>query len=367
MNRNNAVVAGVIGLVALLVIVIAVLAMRSPDSTTPVVVTPPSSTNTNTNPPSAPSKNPGVPVAVTNATASPTDTTAILKGTVTPNGAFTNYWYEYGPSVSLGRETSKQYIGSGYTATSAPGYVTGLIKDTNYYYRVVAENQFGRVRGDTYSFQTTHGNPPPVGSIPTVRTNNATSIARTTVMLNGEVTPNKSQTVYWFEYGMTPNLGSTSGFFSVGDGSARVPAKLDLSGLDPLITYYFRLNAQNQFGTVQGDILNFKTLGPATLLAPDVTTSEAATSIRSTTATIHGVVRPNGSATMYWFEYGTETALGTTLPNTTSKKSISSGTSTASVKADLTRLASKTTYYYQLVAENSVGTTRGDRMSFTTK
>src|SRR3989338_422066 len=76
----------------------------------------------------------GTPLVVTNATVAHTDTTAVVVGTVNPNGAFTQYWYEYGTSANFGSKISNQLIGSGYTATPAPGYITGLTKDTTYYF-----------------------------------------------------------------------------------------------------------------------------------------------------------------------------------------------------------------------------------------
>ncbi len=220
-----------------------------------------SNTNTNTNTSTVPQST--IPVAVTNSAVSPTDTTAIVNGTVNPKGSFTSYWYEYGKTADLGSKTNNQTMGSGFVTIQAPGYITNLTKNTTYYFRLVAENQNGRVAGTEYTFKTTDGTPAPTGSAPTTKTVNANGVSRTTANLNGEVTPNQNDTQYWFEYGTTPELGNTSAFSSVGDGKAKVPVSISLSDLKPLTTYYFRINAQNQFGTVNGSILNFKTTGPA--------------------------------------------------------------------------------------------------------
>src|SRR3989338_3045612 len=100
----------------------------------------------------------GVPTVVTSSNVSPTDTTAIVNGNVNPRGAFTSYWYEYGfTSDTLGNKTVNQTVGSGFVQISAPGYITGLSKNSTYYFRLVAENQYGRVAGSIYSFKTTEG------------------------------------------------------------------------------------------------------------------------------------------------------------------------------------------------------------------
>ncbi len=205
---------------------------------------------------------PGVPNVVTASDVSVTETTAVVTGTVTPNGAFTDYWYEFGPTTSLGHTTAHQTVGSGYALTETPAYITGLTKDTRYYFRLVAENQFGKISGNQYSFDTKAGNPQPVGSAPVAKTIAADSVSRNTANVHAEVTPNGATTQYWFEYGTTPNLGNTTAFVSAGNGTSMTAISQSLSDLDPLTTYYFRINAQNRFGTVNGAILNFKTAGP---------------------------------------------------------------------------------------------------------
>ncbi len=216
-------------------------------------------TNNTNNTPTVPQST--TPVAVTNSAVSPTDTTAIVNGTVNPKGAFTSYWYEYGKTADLGSKTTSQTMGSGFVTIQAPGYITGLTKNTIYYYRLVAENQNGRVAGTEYTFKTTEGTPAPVGSAPVAKTVAANGVSQNAAKLNGEVTPNQNATQYWFEYGKTPQLGNTTAFSGAGDGKAKVSVSVSLSDLAPQTTYYFRINAQNQFGTVNGTILNFKTPG----------------------------------------------------------------------------------------------------------
>ncbi|MDD5318709.1 MAG: hypothetical protein PHF79_02725 [Candidatus Pacebacteria bacterium] len=201
----------------------------------------------------------GAPVVITGLTAFPSDTAATITGLVTPNGAFTNYWFEFGTSVNLGNKTSTQSVGSGFTPIPTPALITGLKTNTTYYFRLVASNQYGQVSGTQYSFQTTQGNPPPTGSAPTVKTATASEVSTTKATLNGLVNPNKGTTQYWFEYGTSTSLGNVSAFTSAGNGSVNESVNLSLADLISSTRYYFRLDAQNQFGTINGTILNFKT------------------------------------------------------------------------------------------------------------
>lgn len=256
MNKNTTLV---LGIIAVLIIGGAILYSAQnktatlPDDTTSTVQTTTTTIDTSS------ARQSGVPILVTSSKVAPSDTTVIVISSVNPNGAFTNYWYEYGNTANLGSRTANQSVGSGYVSIPTPGYITGLTKDTTYYFKLVAENLNGKVVGTQYSFKTTLGTPAPVGSVPSVKTISASGISRITANLNGEVTPNKAETEYWFEYGTTADLGDASALVAIGNSSTKSSGALSLSGLTPLTTYYFRINAQNQFGTVNGTILNFKT------------------------------------------------------------------------------------------------------------
>ena len=362
MNRNLIIVL----VVALLILVggIVYFTTKEPGSNNNVIINPIGTPNS-PNPTPAPAPQATKPNVETSSTVSPSDTTAIVNGTVNPKGAFTSYWYEYGNDTDLDNKTTNQTIGSGFGSIQAPSYITGLVKNTTYYFRLVAENQYGSVVGTRYQFKTTEGTQPPIGSIPTVKSISANDISRTAGRLNGEVTPNKVTTQYWFEYGQTAQLGNASAPASAGKGDAKVSVSLPLSDLKPLTTYYFRINAQNQFGTVNGSILNFKTTGPTADTAPKVT-SQNATQVNTTSAKLNGEINPNGAQTTYWFEYSDGTPVGGVLIDKTSKLTLNSSANPSNVSATISNLKTNTTYYFELVAENNIGTVRGDRLSFKT-
>lgn len=362
MNQNYAV-----GIVALIVLVgggVWYLASKGTGNTDIATTTPPIvQNNTNTNTVTPPKTE---PVVVTNTTVSPSDNTAIVNGSVNPKGAFTSYWYEYGTNSNLGSKTANQTIGSGSVPIQAPGYIINLTKNITYYFKLVAENQYGRVAGNQFSFRTTDGTPAPVGSAPTTKTVSASGVSRTTANINGEVTPNKASTQYWFEYGKSAELGNTSAFSGVDDGAIKTPVSISLSDLEPLTTYYFRLNAQNQFGTINGSILNFKTLGPTSAKIPSVTTG-GATNIVAGSAILHGTVTPNLAETKYWFEYSTRNSLSSETPKTTDPVLVGAGAVVVLVDKSVTNLVPNATYYFRIVAQNSQGTVRGDEVSFKSK
>jgi hypothetical protein len=99
------------------------------------------------------------------------------------------------------------------------------------------------------------------------------------------------------------------------------------------------------------------------VFAPEATT-ESASSIKTTKATLNGTVNPNGSETTYQFEYGTTTAYGSKTP--ASPKSIGSGTSPVKVSEEIEGLKAETTYHFRVVATNAGGTTEGKDQTFTT-
>src|SRR3989344_5542034 len=90
----------------------------------PQATTKPTTTKDDTQNPS-PASSAGRLSVVPDTTVSPTNSTAVVTGKVTPNGSPTSYWYEYGQSATLGSKTAAQAIGSGYTAIAAPGFITG--------------------------------------------------------------------------------------------------------------------------------------------------------------------------------------------------------------------------------------------------
>jgi DNA-binding beta-propeller fold protein YncE len=96
-------------------------------------------------------------------------------------------------------------------------------------------------------------------------------------------------------------------------------------------------------------------------LAPTVTTG-GASQVSATGAAIEGTVDPEGVATSYRFEYGTEASYG----NSTPEVEAGTGSAAVSASAELEGLLPNTTYHYRLIATNASGPNAGEDRTFTT-
>ena len=74
-----------------------------------------------------------VPSVTTRAASSVADRSARLNGSVTPNGAATNWYFEYGTSTSYGLKTPPRNAGSGTRSTNVGATVNGLSPSTVYH------------------------------------------------------------------------------------------------------------------------------------------------------------------------------------------------------------------------------------------
>jgi hypothetical protein len=90
------------------------------------------------------------PSASTGGTQNITQTSALLKGSINPNGEATTYYFQYGTTKSYGSQTPPQ----GPTAATkgnmpVSAALDGLVPGTTYHYRLVATNASGgKVAGD---------------------------------------------------------------------------------------------------------------------------------------------------------------------------------------------------------------------------
>jgi hypothetical protein len=96
--------------------------------------------------------------------------------------------------------------------------------------------------------------------------------------------------------------------------------------------------------------------------APPGATTEAASAVTRTEATLNGTVNPNGTDTKYRFDYGATASYG----SETEEVDVGDGTEVASASHTLTGLAPGARYHYRLVAESDAGTTYGEDRTLTT-
>jgi len=113
--------------------------------------------------------------------------------------------------------------------------------------------------------------------------------------------------------------------------------------------------------TAAGILLGIAPLGNAGTNAPTVTT-EPATLVGSSSATLKGTVDPGGLSTGINFLYGTRTNSYGSITGT----SMHTGTKTLNASANITGLNPNTTYHFNILGENADGTAVGNDRTFTT-
>jgi glycosidase len=278
-----------------------------------------------------------------------TDASATIAATVTPNGAATTVFFEYGTSTAYGTTTPGQNIGSGNSPSNASANLSGLSPGTTYHYRVYATNSVGTTFGDNGTFTT-------AAPLPQITTTAASFVTSATASINGTVNPNNLPTSLYFLWGTrADDLANQTATQNVGSGSANSGAWAELSGLAPDTTYFFKAVAVSGAATVSGSVLSFHTLP----VKPIVTTL-AATNVSVTNAVLPATVNPNGAESIFFFEYGTNTSFGAA----TASQSAGSGTNALPVSATLSNLAAGQSYYYRVVASNIFGISYGSALSF---
>jgi len=196
---------------------------------------------------------------------------------------------------------------------------------------------------------------------PRATTNPASNIKATSATLHANLNPQAFATTYYFEYGTTEAYGAKMPFtpVAIGSGFSNVLVEQSITGLSENTKYHFRVVAESEAGTSKGVNRTFKTLK-----LPKATT-EAATAIGSTQATLNATVNPEGSETTYYFEYGTTESYGTKIP--VSPASVGSGTSNVPVSQVPTGLGKGTEYHFRVVAESAAGIAKGADKTFTTE
>ncbi|MBN8704256.1 MAG: T9SS type A sorting domain-containing protein [Bacteroidetes bacterium] len=198
---------------------------------------------------------------------------------------------------------------------------------------------------------------------PLVSISDATGIKYNRAVLNGTVDANTNATTYHFEFSLSADFSSpmfTSGK-SGGSGNVSVAVSDTATGLAAATTYYFRLIASNANGADTSTVKSFVT---SPIPTPIVSTTDA-DPVETTSATLNGLVDPNGFTTYYRFRYGTDSGLAAYTE--TDSVSAGSGDENVEVGTSVTGLDTETTYYFRIVSRNSFGETIGAIKSFRTK
>jgi hypothetical protein len=293
----------------------------------------------------------GPPVVVTNAATLIASFSATLNGTVDPHGLTTTVYFQYGTTTSYGSTTSAQ-TKTGNTYQSVSANISGLSASTTYHFRIVANNSSGSRYGSDKTFTTLSVTGPPV-----VTTSPATLIASFSATLNGSVYPHGLTTTVYFQYGTTTSYGLTTTPQSQSGNTYR-SVSANISGLTASTTYHFRIVATNSAGTRYGSDRTFTTLSAT---GPPVVTTNPATNVTSSSATLNGSLDPHGLTTTVYFQYATTTSYGHTTPTQSQ-----TGNTFRNISANISGLTTHTTYHFRIVATNSAGTRYDSDRTFTT-
>jgi hypothetical protein len=175
------------------------------------------------------------------------DNSAVLNGTVNPNGTTSFYHFEWGLTTAYGVTSSLHSVRSGTKAVAVKTTAGQLIPGTVYHYRITALSKGGGSIGSDRTF-TTAGHPPPG-----VATGAPSALGVNSATVTGVVNPNNQATQWFFEYGPTIQYTASTPVQTIPTTTLVLPVSAQLTGLQAGATFHFRLvavhsNSAPQFG-----------------------------------------------------------------------------------------------------------------------
>ncbi|MBV8948225.1 MAG: hypothetical protein JO046_16295 [Solirubrobacterales bacterium] len=187
------------------------------------------------------------PTVATGTRSNVTDTSAVLHGSVNPNGSATTYFFQWGLTNAYGVQSVAHSAAHGTKPVSVSAVAAVLIPGTVYHYRVVATNAAGTAVGADRTFKTA-GNPPPG-----VTTGPATEVGKNSAIVTAVISPNNQATTYYFQYGTSTAYLQQTIAATVPAGTAPVTVAASLQGLEARTIFHYRIVALHSNTAPQPD------------------------------------------------------------------------------------------------------------------
>ena len=248
------------------------------------------------------------PLATTGSATSVTQSGATLNGSATAE--LTDPFFCYSstrPITSFDPQNCQIAVGSG-TLSSYTASISGLAANTNYYFQIFGKRDGEWVNGAINEFITNAV----AASSPSVTTDPATNVTKTSAKLNGTGIGNGSQTTVKFCltqssartggtldacFGNNPTVTPIDADESPITGNNSNPIKRNVNGLTKGKKYYVQVVGNNVGGTSYGSIQEFTTLDDEPSVTPTPTPSTAAVVTPTPTPT-KTTKRNNNSTTL---------------------------------------------------------------------
>jgi hypothetical protein len=171
------------------------------------------------------------------------------------------YFFEYGATAAYGHKSGvATYPGdpSGSQPQNVGIEVEGLLPGATYHYRVIATNEYGTTVGEDLTGTTFQG--------PTIEGVSSFHLTSTSADLEAKIDPQGFATTYSFSYGPTTAYGQTAPE-PAGEITTELAephsVKVEVTGLQPGVTYHFRLTAENRWEAATSEDQSFEFFPPA--------------------------------------------------------------------------------------------------------
>jgi hypothetical protein len=277
-----------------------------------------------------------------------------VSGTADPNGVgpITECYFEFGLTTAYGSKQDCAESTPIASEESVHADLPGLVGEETYHYRLVLTNGEPHVIGRGADKTIVPHN------VKGLTTEAATEVTQESAILNASFEGTNEDTHYYFEWGQSNHYGHQTAIppgEDAGTTTGHTPISAQISGLDPGVTYHYRVVAENLIGVSKAGDRTFKTF--------ELPSIESFTSkdVTASSADIDATINPHGFETEYFVEYGPKPEYGSITPIPSGQ--LPAGETTQSVTVHLTGLEG-VTYHFRVVAESKWGQVRTGDQTF---